>query len=247
MYLKDEVALITGAGRGIGRAVAENFASHGCHLYLNDVAEDRLADVCRSLTGKHDVNVTPLAYDVSDYDAVKKAFQTIFKQSKKLDILVNNAGIFHDALLPMASKNLIQAQVQTNILGTLYHIQGASRLMTRHRKGTIINLSSIIGRYGHEGQVIYGATKAAVIGATLSAAKELAEHNIRVNAIAPGFVSTEMTAQLAERSIEAAVSSIRMGRPADPQDIANVALFLASGLSTYVTGQVIGVDGSMTI
>jgi 3-oxoacyl-[acyl-carrier protein] reductase len=162
-------------------------------------------------------------------------------------VLVNNAGILQDALLGMIPDAMIRQTIDVNTVGPIYHVQEASRLMARNKSGSIINVTSIIGRFGNEGQAVYGASKAALIGLTLSAAKELARHNIRVNAVAPGFINTDMVKQLTEQKYGERMKSIKMGRIGEPEDVANAILFLASDLSSYVTGQVLGVDGGMLI
>ncbi len=167
----------------------------------------------------------------------------MFKLTKKLDILVANAGVLDDALIGMVTQSQIENTFNTNTFGVLYCAQYASRLMGRNKCGSIINMTSIMGTHGNIGQAVYAGSKAAVIGITKSLSKELAPLNIRVNAIAPGVIDTDMVATLAAERI----ASIKMGRIGRPEEVANVALFLASDLSTYVTGQVIGVDGGMII
>lgn len=171
----------------------------------------------------------------------------LYKRIKRLDILVNNAGVLDDALIGMVTRDQIQQVFDVNTFGLLYCSQYAARLMARNQCGSIVNLSSIIATHGNEGQAVYGGSKAAVIGITKSLAKELAQNNIRVNAIAPGFIDTDMTRALPAEVFQARVDSIKMGRIGHPDEVANVALFLASNLSTYVTGQTIGVDGGMLI
>jgi len=178
---------------------------------------------------------------------VKNCYVEIFRRFKRLDVLVNNAGILQDALLGMISNETMHAVIDTNLVGSLVHLQEASRLMTRNRQGSIINLSSIIGRFGNEGQTVYAASKAAVIGMTMAAAKELAPKNIRVNAVAPGFIDTAMTRQLPPEKFQQRMAGIRMGRIGTAEEVAQVIVFLASDMSSYVTGQVLGVDGGMII
>jgi 3-oxoacyl-[acyl-carrier protein] reductase len=188
-----------------------------------------------------------LQSDVADPESVKACYRTIFKNFKRLDVLVNNAGILQDALLGMIPDALIRRTIEVNTVGPIYHLQEASRLMARNRSGSIVNMTSIVGRFGNEGQAAYSASKAALIGLTKSAAKELARSNIRVNAVAPGFINTDMVKQLQPQKFEERMNSIKMGRIGEPEDVANTVLFLASDLSAYVTGQVIGVDGGMLI
>ncbi|WP_256261004.1 SDR family NAD(P)-dependent oxidoreductase [Shewanella sp. NIFS-20-20] len=239
--------LITGATRGIGAAIATTFAAQGAHLYLNGRHLPQLEALAQELINDYGVEVECLAFDVSDATQVKQGFQALFKLTKRLDVLVNNAGILDDALLAMVSSSQVQQTFATNSFSVIYCSQYASRLMARHGGGSIINLASIIGRVGNAGQSVYGGSKAAVIGITQSLAKELAAQQIRVNAIAPGFIDTPMTANLPADKYQQRLDSIAMGRIGSAQDVANVALFLASDLSQYVTGQTLGVDGGMLI
>ncbi len=167
--------------------------------------------------------------------------------ARRLDILVNNAGILRDALIGMISDAEINDVLRTNLIGAIQVTQAAARLMARGKNASIINISSIIGVRGNRGQLIYAASKAGLIGATLSAAKELAPQGVRVNAVAPGYIQTTMIANVPADIHAQRVASIGVGRVGDPQDVANLVLFLASDLSSYITGQVIGVDGGMVI
>jgi 3-oxoacyl-[acyl-carrier protein] reductase len=246
MLLENRVALVTGASRGIGRAIAELFAQHGAQLVLNAREDSNLQAVAqrvRELSGRDPICV---GYDVGDRVKVKEVFGRIQRECGRLDILVNNAGVFENALLGMISPAQIESTLSTNVKAPIEHLQLAARLM-RKAGGSIINLSSIIGRNGYEGQVLYAASKAAVIGATLSAAKELAPLKIRVNAIAPGLIGTDMVESIKPAQKENLQTRIGLGRLGTPEDVAKVALFLASDLSGYVTGQVIGVDGGMVV
>lgn len=245
--LANKHILITGASRGIGAAIARLFAAHGAILYLNGRDSETLDGLCSKLSSEFGISCHPLPFDVSDSSAVKHGFQHLFELTKQLDVLVNNAGILEDALLSMVSQPQLENTFKTNTFSVLYCSQYASRLMQRKGSGSIINLASIIGRVGNAGQTAYGGSKAAVIGMTLSMAKELAPAQIRVNAIAPGFIDTEMTRSLPAEKYQQRLQSIAMGRIGTAEDIANTALYLASDLSTYVTGQVIGVDGGMLI
>ena len=206
-----------------------------------------LEERCRELEAEFHGTVVGLPADAIDTAAVKRCYVEIFRRFKRLDVLVNNAGILRDALLGMISDEMIHTVMDTNLMGSLVHLQEASRLMTRTGGGSIINISSIIGRVGNEGQTVYAASKAAVIGMTMAAAKELAPKNIRVNAVAPGFIDTPMTRQLPPDKFQQRIASVRMGRIGKPEEVAQVILFLANDMSSYVTGQVLGVDGGMTI
>jgi len=237
---------ITGATRGIGYATAVQAAKQGWVLILNGREQERLAEVKDELAA-YGAEVYTLCYDVTDVNEIKKAFMWTKKEIGKLDALVNNAGVLDDALLGMVNERQIQSTFSVNIEAVLYHMQYASRLMMPQKLGSIVNVSSIIGRVGNAGQTVYGASKSAVIGATYSASKELGPYNIRVNAVAPGFIDTDMTKQLSEEKYAQRLTEIKMNRIGKPEEVANVILFLASDLSSYVTGQVIGVDGGMVI
>jgi 3-oxoacyl-[acyl-carrier protein] reductase len=247
MLLEDKLILITGATKGIGFATSKKFAQEGAQVFINgrnQSALDKIADELNALS-KH--KVSTLCFDVSDPEQVKSGFQLLFKQVKGLDILVNNAGILDDALIGMVTSKQVNSVYGANTFGTLYCSQYASRLMQRRGGGSIVNISSIIGTNGNEGQAVYGGSKAAVIGMTKSLAKELAPSNICVNAIAPGFIDTDMARSLDDDKFQERIDSIKMNRIGKPEEVANVALFLASSMSSYVTGQVIGVDGGMLI
>ncbi|GIO86591.1 3-oxoacyl-ACP reductase [Paenibacillus faecis] len=245
--LRNKNAFITGASRGIGREAAIQFAKHGAVLVLNGQNKEALEHLQAELQREYSAKVYILPYDVRDTAEIKLAFQWIKKNLGTLDVLVNNAGVMDDALLGMVNEQQMESTFSINIEAVIYHMQYASRLMTRQKQGSIINVSSIIGRTGNAGQVVYASSKAAVIGATYSAAKELGVHNIRVNAVAPGFIDTDMTKQFSEEVYKQRLSGIKMNRMGRPEEVANTILFLASDLSSYVTGQVIGVDGGMVI
>ena len=239
--------LITGATRGIGLAIAERFAAEGASLYLNGRDGSRVTQLAERLSREFGVACAPLLFDVADPEAVKAAFRELFTQTKVLDVLVNNAGILDDALIGMVTPAQIERTFACNSFSVLYCSQYAARMLQRNGGGSIINLASIIGRVGNAGQAVYGGSKAAVIGMTQSLAKELATQQIRVNAIAPGFIDTDMVHSLSEEKFQQRLDSSAMGRIGSADEVAKVALFLASELSSYVTGQVIGVDGGMLI
>lgn len=247
MLLKGKVALVTGANRGIGLATARLFAQHGATVFVGGRRRDELECIADQLRNEFDVGVHASGFDVSIPEQVKTAFQEIFKTARRLDILVNNAGLLEDALIGMATPVQIERVFSVNTYGVLYTSQYASRLMARNEGGSIVNLASIIGTNGNVGQAVYGGSKAAVIGITKSLAKELAEKNIRVNAVAPGFIDTDMARSIPSEKFEERLSSIKMGRIGTAMDVANVNLFLASDLASYVTGQIVGVDGGMLI
>jgi len=248
LTLKNKIAFITGSTRGIGWKTAEFFAKQGAKVLLNGVSNSKLLNSKVSeLKRKFNVECEGYFYDISDPIEVKKCYHDIFKRNKKLDILVNNAGILEDNLLGMVTAESIERTFSTNVYSMIYNMQYASRLMMRKKSGSIINVASIIGRFGNAGQSVYGGSKSAVIGITMSTAKELAQHNIRVNAVAPGFIDTDMIKSLSAEKYKDRIKSIKMNRIGKPEDVAKAIHFFASDLSNYITGQVLGVDGGMLI
>lgn len=247
MLLEGKIAFITGSSRGIGRATARLFTEHGAKVILNGRDEETLMELAADLNRLSKQPPLVLAYDVSNVDSVKQAFQKIKKEYGQLDILVNNAGVLSDRLLGMIQSRQINETMSINLNSTLYHMQYGSRLMMKQKSGSIINISSIMGVEGEAGQTVYAASKAAVIGATKSASKELAPYNIRVNAVAPGLIKTTMTEALTVDKYEERITSIKMQRIGQPLEVANGILFLASDMASYITGQVLGIDGGMII
>ncbi len=248
MLLENKVALITGANRGIGFITAARFLEEGAWVIISGRSTEKLAiGRDKLLNANSGAKVSILSLDVTQPKSVRDAFQALFKETRRLDVLVANAGVLDDALIGMVTEQQINRVFSVNTFGLLYCAQYASRIMARNKSGSIINLASIIGANGNVGQAVYGGSKAAVIGITKSLAKELAPSNIRVNAIAPGFIDTDMARSVGPEKFSERVASVKMGRIGKPEEVANVALFLASDLSSYVTGQVIGVDGGMLI
>jgi 3-oxoacyl-[acyl-carrier protein] reductase len=232
------VALVTGSTRGIGLAAARRLAEDGCTVVVNGTDETAARERAEELGGD------ALAFDVSDAAGVQAAVRELFKRHKRLDVLVNNAGILEDALLGMIKPDRTFA---VNAMGVLNTMQASARLMARGGGGSIVNVASIIGVTGNKGQVAYAGSKAAVIGMTKSAAKELAPQSIRVNAVAPGFIDTDMTRAMPEEIFAERVASVGLGRAGTPEEVAEAIAWLASDRSRYVTGQVLGVDGGMVI
>lgn len=246
MMLQQKIVLITGAAKGIGKAIAELFAAEGARLVLTG----RNVAALEELTGTLPVHGEPhLVYtmDVRELDSIKQVFDALSAQKLYIDCIVNNAGIMKDATLQMVKPELIRDIYDTNVYGTILPTQYALKSFLRKRGGSVINMTSIIGTNGNLGQTIYGSSKTAIIGFTKSLSKELASLNVRVNAIAPGFIDTDMTKNMDPKFYEKNLQAIGMRRIGKPEDVAKVALFLASDLSSYVTGQVIGVDGGMII
>ena len=245
--LTDKIALVTGASRGIGKEIAKTLAANGAFVIVNyngskDAAEAVVAEITSD-------GGQAVAYgcNVSDFEACGEMITSIIKEHKHLDIIVNNAGITRDGLLMRMSEEDFDAVVNTNLKGCFNTIRHASRTLLKQRAGKIINISSVSGVLGNAGQANYSASKAGVIGLTKSVAKELASRGINVNAVAPGFVSTEMTDAMPEEAKKAVLGQIPLQRPGTTQDIAQAVLFLASPASDYITGQVLSVDGGMAI
>ena len=240
-------ALITGASRGIGSAVAKAFAAQGANLVLLARREDLLSQLQNELSTQYDIEVAIAVVDLCDTQKLKDTFAQLSKDNKIIDILVNNAGVMRDATLQMAKDEMMYEVINTNLMGTIQCSKYALKHFIKNKGGVVINLSSIIGTNGNLGQTIYSASKAGVIGFTKSLAKELAPLNIRVNAIAPGFIDTDMTRGMDAKFYEKNLASIGMKRIGKPNDIAQLAVFLACDMSAYVTGQILGVDGGMII
>lgn len=245
--LSGKNAWVTGASRGIGRAVALQLAEAGARVILAGRDQIALENVANEIREKTTIEPMISAYDVSDYEQVKAAFSIFNKQSKQLDILVNNAGILQSALLPMLTPEQLQTMLQVNVAAAIYHMQYAVRFMARQKSGSIINVSSIMGRFGEIGQTAYAASKAAVIAASLSVAKEFAPQGIRVNVLAPGFINTDMARDIPAAKFKERLESIKMKRIGEPVEVAHAIGFLASDLSSYITGQIIGIDGGMVL
>jgi 3-oxoacyl-[acyl-carrier protein] reductase len=246
MDLKGKVAFITGGARGIGKEIAALYAKNGADIIICDIAEDIL-DKSASELREFKVKAEGYLLDVRDLkkceDVVKKAIDNF----GRIDILVNNAGITRDNLLIRMSEDEFDSVIAINLKGVFNCTKIVSRIMMRQRYGRIINMASIVGIRGNAGQVNYSSSKAGILGLTKSAAQELGSRNITVNAIAPGYIKTEMTDVLPDEVKEQMLATVPLKRPGTPVDVANAALFLASDYSSYITGQVIVVDGGMVM
>ncbi len=247
MILEGKSAIITGGVRGIGRGIAEAFCKEGANVVLVYRSNDEAAEETRAALAAYGTGVELVKGDVASMETAKAAVARCKEVFGSVDILVNNAGITKDKLLLKMSDEDFGQVVDINLKGSFNFLQAAGSVMMKQRHGSIINMASISGVAGNPGQVNYSASKAGVIGMTKAAAKELGRRHIRVNAIAPGFIETDMTAALTDEQKEAAAKNIGLGRLGQPADIANCALFLASDMSDYITGQVIGVDGGLII
>lgn len=247
MLLENKIAVVTGAGRGIGRGIALALAREGAMVVVNyNGSKERAEEVVRTIEeagGK----AAAIQCNISDFEAAKEFFANVVKEYGRIDILVNNAGITKDNLMMKMSEEEFQSVIQTNLAGTFHGVKFVTRPMMKQRQGRIINIASVSGVIGNMGQANYSASKAGVIGLTKAAAKELAPRNITVNAVAPGFVATEMTDVLSDSVKEAAVATIPLGRFGEVEDIAETVVFLASDKAKYITGQVICVDGGIAI
>jgi len=240
--LTGKVALVTGASRGIGRAVAKAFAAEGATVVLGARDEARLSEAVAELTASG-AAASAVCLDVADRGSVEAAFERILGQHGRLDCLVNNAGITRDNLVIRMKPDEWERVLAVNLTGVFHCTQLALKPMLKQRFGRIVNVASVVGLAGNPGQANYAASKAGIIGFTRAVAREVASRSITVNAVAPGFIETDMTASMTEKAREAMTASIPMGRVGRPEDVAGAVLFLASDAAAYVTGQVLSVDG----
>jgi len=237
-----KVVLVTGASRGIGRAVAEALAAAGAAVVLGARDQAKLAEAVDAIVSAGG-RASAVSLDVCHRESVDAALAAVLQRHGRIDGLVNNAGITRDNLLLRMKAEEWEAVLATNLTGVYHCTQAALRPMLKQRSGRIVNVTSVVGITGNAGQANYAASKAGVIGFTKSIAREVASRAITVNAVAPGFIDTEMTAAMTDKAKEAVASSIPMGRVGKPEDVAGAALFLLSDAAAYVTGQVLGVDG----
>lgn len=242
-----KVALITGASRGIGRAIALKFASEGYDIAINYIGNQDEALEVQKECSAFGVQAMIHEGDVTDYDAMDEMMKTVLEKLGSIDVLVNNSGITKDQLLLKMNTQSFMDVIDVNLKGTFNTIKAVSRIMMKQKAGVIINMASVIGIIGNVGQANYAASKAGVIALTKSVAKELAPRHIRANAIAPGFIATKMTDVLSEETKASILNNIPLQHMGEPEDVANVAYFLASDQAKYITGQVIHVDGGMVM
>ena len=245
--LDGKVCLITGASRGIGAATAKRFVQEGAIVYANVRLPKNLDDLFVKMTDDEAGSIKALYFDVRDEAASKQAIMQIKKEQSRLDVLVNNAGIMKDALIGMVSTTLMKEIFDTNVIGVANMLQLATKIMTKQKSGSIVNLSSIVGIEGNAGQLAYSASKGAVAAITKTASKELAQYGIRVNAVAPGMIDTDMYRSIGADRVKSQLENIRMGKLGTPEEVADAILFLASDLSRYITGEIIGVNGGAMV
>ena len=244
--LKSKVALITGCNRGIGKAITETFAQNGADIWACARKETIEFNIfLNEIRAKYAVKINALYFDLADEIAVKEAMSQLLTQKERVDVLVNNAGVAHGSFFQMTSIHKIKEVFEINFFSQLLITQYVAKLMMKQKSGSIINLASIAGIDGDAGYAAYGSSKAALLFATKTLSKEYAAFNIRVNAIAPGLTETDMAGLMEEKAKAQMIQASAMNRMATPQEIANTALFLASDLSEFVTGQTIRVDGGM--
>lgn len=239
MILQGKVAIVTGASKGIGKAITEELASQGAVVY----GISRTGNTGDVLSETEIGKIIHVAQDITDITQAKSLLMQIYEERKQIDILVNNAGLMQDALIGMISDQMMRELFEVNVFALIQWTQLAVRFMKRRKKGSIIQLASLIGTNGNAGQSVYSASKGAVISFTKSAAKELASDGIRVNAVAPGIIQTDLLKNVPEKLLEKRIDGIKMGRIGMPADVASAVAFLASDQSSYISGQILGVDG----
>ena len=247
MLLDGKTALVTGASRGIGRAIALCLAAEGARVAINYAGNVKAAEEVKAAIEAAGGTAILCQADIADGAAVEAMIADVVKEFGAIDILVNNAGITRDTLLMRMKDEDFAKVLDTNLKGVFYCTKAVAKLMMKKRSGRIVNMASVVGLVGNAGQTNYAAAKAGVIGFSKSAARELASRGITVNVVAPGFIGTDMTAGLPESVKEKMLTDIPLGRMGEPEDVANAVLFLASDQASYITGQVVNVDGGMVM
>lgn len=245
MEFKDQIAVITGSARGIGRAIAEALAKRGCNIIITDVLEEDAKMAAKEISDLYNVKTHSITLDVSKSGEVAGAFEETMKIYGRIDILVNNAGITRDSLLLRMKEEDWDSVIAVNLKSVFLCSKEAIKIMAKQRYGRIVNIASVVAFTGNPGQANYSASKAGIVGLTKTLAKEYASRNITVNAVAPGFIMTKMTESLPENVREEMLKSIPLGKFGTPEDVANAVVFLASPQSGYITGHIIHVNGGM--
>lgn len=243
--LENKTALITGATRGIGKGIAEVFAKHGANVAFTYNSSVEAATALENELKSHGVKAKGYQSNAANFDAAQELAKNVLEEFGSIDVLINNAGITKDNLLLRISEEDFDKVIEINLKSVFNLTKAVIRPMMKQRKGSIINMSSIVGVKGNAGQTNYAASKAGILGFTKSVALELGSRNVRCNAIAPGFIETEMTAALPEETVNVWREAIPLKRGGSPEDIANACVFLASDMSAYITGQTLNVDGGM--
>src|SRR5690554_826399 len=243
--LEGKTALITGASKGIGKAIAQKFVEHGANVAFTYLSSVEKGEALEKELAQEGVKVKGYRSDASNFEEAEKLINDVVAEFGQLDILVNNAGITRDNLLMRMSEEMWDEVINVNLKSVFNTVKAATRTFMKQKSGSIINMSSVVGVKGNAGQANYAASKAGIIGFTKSVALELGSRGVRSNAVAPGFIETEMTAKLDEKTIQTWREAIPLKRGGKPEDVADACVFLASDLSSYITGQVLQVDGGM--
>lgn len=244
--LKGKTAFITGTNRGLGKAFAEEFARCGANVIAHARKEsDEFLASCSGLGGKYGVTVTPVFFDMTDSVAMRTVVQEVFKSKTPIDILVNNAGITHNAFFQMSSEKMLREEFEVNVFSVFFLTQYVLKIMLRQRSGVIVNVSSISGLRGDVGRSVYGMTKAALASLTQSLAAEVGKVGIRVNAVAPGFIDTDMMGAMTQDVLDRNLAQSRLGRVGRPEEVARLVAYLASDDASYMTGEVVRITGGL--
>jgi len=243
--LDGKIALVTGSSRGIGRAIAVELARAGAFIFINYVRGEEAARKTLKIMEDRGDKGSLLSFNVSDFDAVQDAIRGITEEKGRIDILINNAGITLDGIFVRTKPEEWDNVIDINLKGVFNCCRAATRYMMKQRWGRIVNMTSVVALSGNAGQVCYSASKAGIVGLTKSLARELGSRNICINAVAPGFIETDMTVSIGEKSREKVIDQIPLGRTGTPDDVAGVVAFLVSGKADYITGQVIHVNGGL--